>query len=73
MITAGDLYVRNFELFVPSDCVAALTEEDQLRALELMEESFDAKTTPSEQLNLSDMCNSGCKSVNPSSKRHIRV
>jgi nicotinamidase-related amidase len=33
MITAGDIYVRDFRLFLPSDGVAALTEEDQRRAL----------------------------------------
>jgi hypothetical protein len=39
-------------LFVPSDCVAALTEEDQTKALEFMERNFDADITPAEQLDL---------------------
>ncbi|MFL6464699.1 MAG: cysteine hydrolase family protein, partial [Bryobacteraceae bacterium] len=53
MITAGDVHIRDFGLFVPSDCVAALTEEDQVKALEIMERNFDANTTPAEQLDLS--------------------
>jgi isochorismate hydrolase len=44
MITASDVYVRDFRLFVPSDCVAALTEEDQQKALELMQKNFRADT-----------------------------
>jgi nicotinamidase-related amidase len=52
MITAGDVHVRDLGLFVPSDCVAALTEEDQIKALEFMQKNFDADTTPAEQLDL---------------------
>lgn len=52
MITAGDVHVRDFALFVPSDCVAALTEEDQVKALEFMAKNFDADITPAEQLDL---------------------
>jgi nicotinamidase-related amidase len=53
MITAADLYVRDFRLFVPSDCVAALTEEDQQKALELMQRNFAADIRAAEQLDLS--------------------
>jgi len=28
MITAGDLYLRDFRVFVPSDCVAALNDQE---------------------------------------------
>jgi nicotinamidase-related amidase len=52
MIAAGDVHVRDFGLFVPSDCVAALTEEDHVKALEFMEKNFDAHITPAEQLDL---------------------
>jgi len=51
MITASDIYVRDYRLFVPSDCVAALTEEEQRKALELMEKNFAADTTPSLDLD----------------------
>jgi isochorismate hydrolase len=52
MITAGDVHIRDLGLFVPSDCVAALTEEDQHKALEFMEKNFRADTTPAEHLDL---------------------
>jgi nicotinamidase-related amidase len=52
MITASDVYVRDFRLFVPSDCVAALTDEEQRNSLKLMEANFAADTTPSEKLAL---------------------
>ncbi len=55
MITASDVYVRDFRLFVPSDCVAALTEEDQQKALELMQKNFHANTTPADELDLPAM------------------
>ena len=55
MITASDIYVRDLKLFVPEDCVAALTEEDQKNALDLMQRNFGADTRPSDELNLQDM------------------
>jgi hypothetical protein len=39
-------------LYVPRDCVAALTEEEQQSALTLMEKNFGAKTMPGDQLDL---------------------
>lgn len=53
MITASDLYVRDFRLFVPSDCVGALTQEDQHQALQMMEKNFAADSMPSKKLDLS--------------------
>ncbi len=55
MTTASDASVREFRLFVPSDRVAALTEEEQHKTLELMQKNFDANTTPSDQLDLSEL------------------
>jgi len=55
LITASDVYVRDFRLFVPSDCVAALTDEEQRNALKLMEANFAADTTPSERLDLAGL------------------
>lgn len=52
MMTASDSYVRDFDLYVPRDCVAALTEEEQQSALTLMEKNFGAKTMPGDQLDL---------------------
>lgn len=55
MITASDIYVRDLKLFVPRDCVAALTDEDQKNALELMQRNFAADLSPSYELNLQDI------------------
>ena len=52
MITASDIYVRDLRLFVPSDCVAALSDGEQRNALKLMKKNFGADTTPSKQLDL---------------------
>ncbi len=52
MITASDIYIRDFRLLVPSDCVAALTEEEQHKALDIMKNTFAADITPSHGLEL---------------------
>lgn len=52
MITASDIYVRDYKLLVPSDCVAVLTENDQRQALDVMERNYNADTSPSRELHL---------------------
>lgn len=52
LIAAGELHVRDFGLFVPADCVAALTEPEHQRSLDVMKNSFDADTAPSSRLQL---------------------
>lgn len=48
--TAMELYVRDFEIIVPSDCVCGLTVQDQERALAIMKSSFGAHICPSGEL-----------------------
>lgn len=52
LIAAGDPHVRDFRLFVPSDCVAALSEREHRRSLDLMKDSFGANTASSSRLHL---------------------
>jgi len=52
LMTAGEIYIRDLKLYVPSDCVAALTRHDHLNALGIMKRSFEADTTPSTRLGL---------------------
>ena len=52
LIAAGDLHVRDFRLFAPADCVAALTEREHRRSLDVMKDSFGANTASSLRLNL---------------------
>jgi nicotinamidase-related amidase len=45
--TAQDAYVRQFKLWVPSDCAAADTEEHERQALDHMRRTMKADVTPS--------------------------
>jgi nicotinamidase-related amidase len=52
LFTANDAYMRDFNLVIPSDCVASNTIEDNEHALKLMEQVLKADTTPSSDLDL---------------------
>lgn len=52
-LTVADLYVREFKIFVPQDCVQALNSTDHRRALQLMKTSFAANTILSSRIPLS--------------------
>lgn len=55
LFTANDAYMRDFELFVPSDCVAANKAEDNEYALRQMADVLKAETRPSTELDLREM------------------
>jgi nicotinamidase-related amidase len=50
--TASELYVRDLDVHVPSDCVTAPIKRAHDYALELMKISLDVDTTSSSKLNL---------------------
>lgn len=52
LVTANDAYMRDFKLFVPSDCIASNTDEENRHALEQMETVLKADTTISSELDL---------------------
>jgi len=52
LFTANEAYMRDFHLYVPSDCVAAERETDNDYALEQMKTILKADVTPSTQLAL---------------------
>jgi nicotinamidase-related amidase len=52
LTTASELYVRDLDVYVPSDCVAAPAKRDHHRALLIMKKSFDVHSTPSTKLDL---------------------
>ena len=52
LISAGDVFLRGYRLFVPSDCVAALTQQAQEQALKIMADNFNADTSVSSELDL---------------------
>ncbi|HEX8749087.1 MAG TPA: isochorismatase family cysteine hydrolase [Pyrinomonadaceae bacterium] len=52
LFTANDAYMRDFNLVIPSDCVASSDPEANEHALELMARVLKADTTPSTKLDL---------------------
>jgi len=56
--TAHDAKMRNFELYVPSDCSAARSTKEHRQAIEHLREMTDAQVTPSGSLRLSEMVRS---------------
>jgi len=55
LFTANDAYMRDFQLFVPADCVCSNTPEENNFALEQMEKILKVDTTISYKLNLEKM------------------
>jgi nicotinamidase-related amidase len=52
LFTANDAYMRDFDLAVPSDCVASNTDEENHHALEQMRKVLKADIRPSAELRL---------------------
>jgi nicotinamidase-related amidase len=55
LFTANDAYMRDFNLVIPSDCVASNTNEENEHALKLMAQVLKADTTPSDELDLEEL------------------
>ena len=55
LFTANDAYMRDFHLYVPSDCVASNTIEENDLALEQMENVLKADIRPSAELDLTSL------------------
>jgi nicotinamidase-related amidase len=52
LFTANDAYMRDYQLFVPADCVAANTVEENRQALQQMKKVLKADIRPSTELDL---------------------
>jgi nicotinamidase-related amidase len=52
LITAVDAYLRDFEVIVPADCLASISDEENARALAYMQRVLHADTTASVALDL---------------------
>ena len=52
LVTANDAYMRDYKVFVPSDCVVSNTEEENVHALKQMETVLKADTTVAKELDL---------------------
>ncbi len=51
LFTANDAYMRDFSLFVPRDCVASNTDEENRHALDQMSKVLKADIRPSTELD----------------------
>ena len=67
LFTANDAYMRDFHLYVPSDCVASNTIEENEHALELMKTVLKADIRPSTELDLEELKREANESPNRSS------
>jgi nicotinamidase-related amidase len=65
LFTANDAYMRDFQLFVPEDCVASNTAEDNAHAVTQMRTLLKADTRPSTQLDFTVLL----QEVAPSGRR----
>jgi nicotinamidase-related amidase len=52
LFTANDAYMRDFKVFIPSDCVVSNTEEENRYALKQMEDVLKANISPYKELDL---------------------
>ncbi|WP_273854337.1 cysteine hydrolase family protein [Guptibacillus spartinae] len=52
LFTANDAYMREYDLYIPSDCCASNVKEDNDYALRLMEGNLKANTQASNELEL---------------------
>ena len=55
LFTANDAYMRDLQLVVPSDCVAANTRADNEHAISQMQNVLKADTRPSTELSFSEL------------------
>jgi len=72
LFTANDAYMRDFKLFVPSDCSVSQTREENEYALEQMEKVLKANVSASSELDLEAMRDSnftGSGETNKTAKR----
>jgi nicotinamidase-related amidase len=51
LFTANDAYVRDFNLFIPSDCTVAVNKKDHLHTLKFAERVLKANTQLSTSIN----------------------
>jgi nicotinamidase-related amidase len=52
LFTAGDAHMRDLQLYVPADCVAAQTSEENERALGFLRHTLEVDTSPAAELDL---------------------
>jgi len=66
LFTANDAYLRDYALFVPSDCVASNTEDENHNALDQMKKVLKADIRTSSELDLRVIGEIGGRKLDPS-------
>jgi nicotinamidase-related amidase len=61
LFTANDAYMRDYKLFVPSDCVVSNSEEENTYALKQMKEILKATVVPARELDFGKLNRSAAK------------
>jgi nicotinamidase-related amidase len=59
LFTAGDAYMRDLHVHVPSDCVASVSDDENRRALAYMRRVLDVRTAPSTAIDLRKLLEEG--------------
>ena len=59
LFSANDAYLRDFNIYVPADCVASNSTDENEHALRQMEKVLKADITPSTELDLQAICRAG--------------
>ena len=68
LFTAADAHMRDYELWIPEDAVAARTPEQRRWALEIMKQSMGAEVRPTNRLSLAAWSKQSKTMANPPSK-----
>lgn len=55
LFTANDAYMRDLQVIVPRDCVAACTEQEQESAIEQMQTMLKADVSPSTEIDIENL------------------
>lgn len=55
LFTANDAYMRDFEIYVPRDCIVSNTRAENDQSLEMIEKILKADTSPSDALDVRDL------------------
>jgi nicotinamidase-related amidase len=55
LFSANDAYMRDYKLFIPRDCVAAVKSEDNERTLDYVERVLKADVRPSTEINFKEI------------------
>ncbi|HXF63396.1 MAG TPA: isochorismatase family cysteine hydrolase [Caldilineaceae bacterium] len=60
LFTANDAYMRDLALYIPADCVASISAEENARALAYMQRVAKADIRPSSELDLVKLRRANC-------------